>query len=257
MAHIISFANQKGGVGKTSLTLHTSGALAESGKKVLIIDMDQQGNLSSVFLDNIYTLSSTISNVLVENGIDIEDVIKKTNFINIDIVPANLTLSDLDARLAGDDDAQFYLLEELRSLESEYDYILIDCPPSLGKATRMSFVASDFIIIPNECQEWAINGSVQITAYIKKIKKRANPKLNFLGFVINKINERRSLEASFKEILREKYQSKVFKTEFRNNVQFAEAVTAKKPITEYLPKSKQAEAYRNFAKEIIKNVQKG
>jgi chromosome partitioning protein len=256
MAHKITFANQKGGVGKTSITLHTSGALAELGKRVLAIDMDQQGNLSSVFIDNIYQLPLTVADLLDADGSDIEEVIQKTSFENINILPANLTLSDLDARLAGDDDSQYYLLEHLEEIESQYDYILIDCPPSLGRATRISLVASNSVIIPIECQEWAVKGSAQLTSYIDKVQKRANPELELLGFVINRFDARRSLEQSYKEVLIETFANKIFKAEFHNNVQYAEASTARQPITSYLPASKQAESFREFVKEIIAYVEK-
>lgn len=121
---IIAVANQKGGVGKTSLCLHTAGALVELGKKVLLIDMDQQGTLSSVFLDNIHQLSHTVADLLVDDpSVTAQDVIKTTHIPDIDVLPANLNLGDLDARLAGDDDAQFYLLEALQDLQKRYDYI--------------------------------------------------------------------------------------------------------------------------------------
>jgi chromosome partitioning protein len=256
MAKKISFANQKGGVGKTSITLHTSGALAELGKKVLAIDLDQQGNLSSVFIDNIYTLPLTVADILLEDGVPIKDVIQKTPLENIDILPANLALSDLDARLAGDDDAQYYLLEELEDIEKQYDYILMDCPPSLGRATRISLVAADYVIIPIECQEWAVKGSSQLLSYIDKVQKRANPKLDIMGFVINKFDSRRSIEVSYKEVLRENYGDRILKTEFKNNVQYTEATTARLPITKYLPNSAQANAFRELAQEIIAYVEK-
>lgn len=256
MAQKISFSNQKGGVGKTSITLHTSGALAELGKKVLAIDLDQQGNLSSVFIDNIYTLPLTVADILLEDGVPIKDVIQKTPLENIDILPANLALSDLDARLAGDDDAQYYLLEELEDIEKQYDYILMDCPPSLGRATRISLVAADYVIIPIECQEWAVKGSSQLTSYIDKVQKRANPKLDIMGFVINKFDSRRSIEVSYKEVLRENYGDKIFQTEFKNNVQYTEATTARLPITKYLPNSDQAKAFRGLAQEIIAYAEK-
>jgi chromosome partitioning protein len=253
----IAFSNQKGGVGKTSITMHTAGALAEFGKKTLIIDMDQQGNLSSVFLDKIYDLPLTVADLLVEDSEKASLIVKKTGFSNIDILPSNLALSDLDSRLAGDYDAQYYLAEGIEDIQNSYDYILIDCPPSLGIATRMSLLASQYVIIPIECQEWAVKGSRQIVTYIENVRKRANSKLTLMGFVLNKFDPRRSIETSYKEVLRENYGDKIFKTEFRNNVQYTEASTARQPITSYLPTSVQAKAYGEFAKEIMSYVEKG
>lgn len=252
MLRRIAIVNQKGGVGKTSVCLHTAGALAELGKAVLVVDMDQQGNLSSVFVDNIYRLAHTVVDLLVDDPVvKTREVIKATQIKNIDVLPSNTALSDLDARLAGDDDAQFYLLEALQETQEHYDYILIDCPPNLGRATRMAIVAADAVLIPIECQDWAFIGSNQMMALIERVKRRANPKLKLLGFVINKYTSRRTLEQEYNRALREQYGDRIFQTEFRNNVQYAEASTERLPITHYQPRSKQAEAYRRFAQELI------
>ena len=249
---IIAVANQKGGVGKTSVCLHTAGVLAEQGTKTLVVDMDQQGNLSSVFVDNIYKLNHTVADLLQEDpAAEVQDVIKSTQIKNIDILPANLALSDLDARLAGDDDAQFYLLDALQETQDLYDHLLIDCPPNLGRATRMALVAAQGVLIPIECQDWAFIGSNQIIALIQRIEKRANPKLKLLGFVINKYTSRRTLEQDYNRALRKQYENKILKTEFRNNVQYAEASAERLPITYYQPKSEQAEAYRQMVQELL------
>lgn len=255
MTYRIAIANQKGGVGKTTISIGMAGVLSELGHKVLLVDMDQQGNLSSSFLDNIHSLSHTVAELLVEDDIDIKEVIQKTHIPNIDILPANLSLSDLDVKLAGDDDAQYYLLEALEELDNHYDYVIIDCPPSLGRATRLSLVAAQGLLVPIECQEWAVKGSSQLESYVDKVKQRANPNLEILGFVINKYDSRRSIETTYNQVLREKYPDKIFKTEFHNNVQYTEAATAKKPINYYLPGSKQAEAFREFIKELLAYVQ--
>ncbi len=256
MTYRLAITNQKGGVGKTTISIGMAGVLSEMGHRVLLVDMDQQGNLSSSFLDNIHALEHTVAELLIEDDIDIRKVIRQTRIPNIDILPANLSLSDLDVKLAGDDDAQYYLLEALEEVDSHYDYIIIDCPPSLGRATRLALIAANGLLVPIECQEWAVKGSSQLESYVEKVKQRANPNLEILGFVINKLDPRRSIEATYNKVLREKYPDKIFKTEFHNNVQYTEAATAKKPINYYLPSSKQAEAFREFIKEILDYVQK-
>lgn len=253
--HTIAFANQKGGVGKTSICLHTAGALAQADNRVLVVDMDQQGNLSSTFVNNIHTLDHTVADLLLDkNGVSVDEVIQKTAFANIDVLPANLTLSDLDARLAGDDDAQYYLAEALSPLTNHYDWVLIDCPPSLGRATRMALVAADGVVVPIECQDWAFKGSQQILSFVDRVKARVNTNLRFLGFVINKFSPARRLEQDFYAALKEQYVDQVFTTEFHNVVVFAEAAAARRPITHYRPKSEHAETFRKFALELISYV---
>ena len=249
MPNTIAIANQKGGVGKTTLSLHLAGALAELGERVLLIDLDPQGNLSSAFIEDIYELPVTVTDFLL-GEVEIADVVKSTEVPGVDLIPANLKLSDIDTQLAGDDDAQYLLAEELPEIRSQYDRILIDCPPNLGKATRLALVGAEGLLIPIECQRWAVKGSTQLLAYVEKVKRRANPDLVVLGFVINKYTPRRKVETSYREILRKHYEKKVFKTEFRNHVQYTEAATYGKPITVYLPNSEEAEAYRRFAQEI-------
>ena len=255
MAYRIAIANQKGGVGKTTISMGLAGVLAELGKKVLLIDMDQQGNLSSAFLDNIRELQKTIFDLLIDEA-EIGQVLYKTQIEQIHILPANTALSELDTRLAGDDDAQYYLMEALEEIDPCYDYIIIDCPPNLGRATRMALVAANGIIVPIECQEWAVRGSSQLDSYVEKVKKRANPDLEILGYLINRYDPRRSLEATYNQALKHKYGARIFKTEFHNNVQYTEAATARLPISHYLPHSKQAELFRTFINELMPYVDK-
>lgn len=252
---IIAFANQKGGVGKTSICLHTAGALAQAENRVLVVDMDQQGNLSSTFVNNIHELQYTVADVLLnKDTVSPDDAVQQTIIEHIDVLPANLALSDLDARLAGDDDAQYYLAEALSKLKDRYDWVLIDCPPSLGRATRMALVAADGVVVPIECQDWAFKGSQQILNFVERVKARVNTNLRFLGFVINKFSPARRLEQDFYAALKEQYTDRVFKTEFHNVVVFAEAAAARRPITHYRPKSEHAETFRKFALELIAYV---
>jgi len=251
MPTIIAMANQKGGVGKTLITFNLSGALAEKKKRILLIDLDQQGNLSSVFLDNIYNLKTTLVDILLDDDLAISEVIQKTSFENIDIIPSNIELSKIDLQLAAEPDAQYFLADKLKEIKDSYDYIIIDCPPSLGLATRIGLVAADQVIIPLECQEWAIKGTAYLRSAITKIRKRANPKLKIMGYLINKFAGRRKLEEVYRSSILESFQDKVFKVGLKNSVKYAETATFKKPITIYLPSSEQAEEYRKLAKEII------
>jgi len=251
MSIVIAIANQKGGVGKTNVTFNISGALAEKNKKILLIDLDQQGNLSSTFLDNIYNLKTTVADILLDNDISVSEVIQKTSFQNIDIIPSNIDLSKIDFQLAGEPDAQYFLADKLKEIRDNYDYVIIDCPPSLGLATRIGLVAAEEVIIPMECQEWAVKGTVYLRAAITKIKRRANPKLKIMGYLINKFVGRRKLEEVWRDTILESFKDKVFEVYLKNSVKYAETATLKKPITTYLPSSKQAEAYRKLAKEIL------
>ena len=254
MSTVIAITNQKGGVGKTNITFNLSGALAEKNKRILLIDLDQQGNLSSAFLDNIYTLNTTIADIFLDNGTPISEVIQKTSFQNIDIIPSNIDLSKIDLQLAGEPDAQYFLADKLKEVKDNYDYIIIDCPPSLSLATRIGLVATDEVIIPLECQEWAVKGTAYLRSAITKIRKRANPKLKIMGYLINRFDGRRKLEEVYRETILESFKDKVFKVEFKNSVKYAEAATIKKPITSYLPSSEQAQAYRKLAQEILNHV---
>ncbi len=254
MPTIIAMANQKGGVGKTNITFNLSGALAEKNKRILLIDLDQQGNLSSVFLDNIYNLKTTLADILLDDDLAISEVIQKTSFPNIDIIPSNIDLSKIDLQLAVEPDAQYFLADKLKEIKDNYDYIIIDCPPSLGLATRIGLVTADQVIIPLECQEWAIKGTAYLRVAITKIRKRANPKLKIMGYLINKFVGRRKLEEVYRSSILESFQDKVFHVRLKNSVKYAETATFKKPITIYLPSSEQAEEYRKLATEIINHV---
>ena len=255
MAHVIAIANQKGGVGKSKISSCTAGSLAEVGRKVLLVDMDQQGNLTATFLDEIHKINPTVNDLLVdEPGLKTIEVIKPTHIEGISVLPANLSLAHLDSRTAGDQDAQDYLADALESVRHNYDFIIIDCPPSLGVATRMALVAASGVIIPVECQDYAVSGTQQIIHFIKKIKKKANPNLTVIGFVINKFTSTRAIERKYNELLRAEYQNTVFKTEFMDHVEYTHVPMRQLPITHLLPKSRQANAYRSFTQELFERL---
>ncbi len=252
MAKTILVANQKGGVGKTSICFHLSGAMAEMKKNILLIDLDQQGNLSSCFMKNIYSIKTTISDLLLDDDIDVNDVIYDTSYEKIKIVPANLDFSRIDIQLAGEPDGQYLLLDKINEVKNDFDFIIIDAPPSLGLATRNGLVCADAVIIPIECQEWAARGSSHLKAAMEKIKIRANPSLCVMGYLVSKFDGRRKLETIYLEKLKEAFGNMVFKSVIKNSIRYPEAANVRKPITHYMPKSAHADAFRKLAREVKK-----
>jgi chromosome partitioning protein len=205
-----------------------------------------------VFVNDAQQLPHTVGDLLVSDPVvDVRDVIQKTSIPYVYLMPSNLSLRDLDARLADDDNAPFYLAEAFQVMRNEYEYIFVDCPPNLGRATRMALTAADQVLIPIECQAWAFAGCQQIMGAIAQTQKRANPALEIMGLVINKYTASRSLEQGYNEALRKQYGEKVFRTEFHDNVQYTAASSNRLPITHYLPRSPQAQAYREFIKEFL------
>ena len=247
---IISVAAQKGGVGKTSLTLHLSGVFAENGGRVLLCDVDPQHSLSNTFLSNIFGLDKTLKDLLTDPNILASEVLQKTRFENIDIIPSNLKLGTIESELYSDPDSQYLLADKLEEMKKDYGLILLDCPPSLGIFTRLALVASDSVLIPLECSSYAVMSTTDLLDLINKIRKRANPQLKILGFVINRLDARRRVEQDYRDMIRQQFGGKVFKTELKDSAKYAEAVTLKIPISFYQPKSEQAEAYRELLKEI-------
>ena len=246
----IGICNQKGGVGKTTICLCLSGAFAEMGKKVLLIDMDQQGSLSSSFLPNLQETPLGIADVIFDET-PIEKAIQKTNFDKIDIVPANPGLAGIESELQSDRDAHYHLVDKLKDLDKRYDVILMDSPPSLGIATWSVLTASDGVIIPLEAQDYSVKGTGAMHRVIQQVRKRANPKLKILGYIINRYDGRRRIEQDFKMMIENHLEGKVFKQVLKDSVRYVESVTLGKPITQLCPKSDQAKALRFIAKEVL------
>ena|ERR1035437_3887250 len=254
----IAFANQKGGVGKTTLTIQIAGAAAADRKsKILLVDTDPQGNMSKFFLDKEYQTAPLTINDLVVNDTPAQDIVRKTKWKQIDIIPCNLAFGDVDIKLAMADDAQFRLKEALTDIESKYDYVILDCAPNLLRATRMALTYASFFIVPVEPGEWAASGANQLTATVEAIKKRSNPGLVFLGIVINKLLSRRRYESDMIKAIRNLYGEMVFKSIIRNVPIFAEANSTHKLIAN---KSHSQEepvmAIKSLFKEITERVEK-
>ena len=247
----IGICNNKGGVGKTTICFCLAGALAEKGLRVLLVDMDQQGSLSSSFLSDIHNLRFVVTDSIRDDQKSIKEIIRKTNFENIDIVPANLSLGKLESELISERDSHYYLADKLEEIQNDYDVIMLDSPPNLGLATWSVLTASEGVIIPLEAQDYSVKGTGYVHGLIQRVKKRANPQLNIIGYIINRYDGRRRIEQDFRAMIENHLGEKVFRQVLKDSVMYVEAVTLGKPITYFSPKSEHAEAFRQIGKEVL------
>jgi len=255
MSLLITIASQKGGVGKTTAAINIAGVLSEQGRRVLLIDLDPQCNLSSTLLDNFQEGRKSVFDLIVDDNVNTEEVILKSKFPLLDIIPSSSLMSGIDKRLSDEWDAQFLLRDKLECIKDNFDFIIMDCPPSLGLATVSGLISSDYAVIPLNMDEYSIMGSNKIHQIVEKIRKRVNPELEILGYLINRLDTRRNLEKAYFEFLNDNY-DKVFKTFIKVSVKYPESVLAKKPINYFLPNSEQAEIFRKLVSEIIERCQK-
>lgn len=255
MCITISIANQKGGVGKTTITLNIGSALSEEGNKVLLLDLDAQCNLSNTLVENFQKNEKSVFDLMVNDDVNAEEVIFKTKFPLLSIIPSSSLMSGIDKRLSDEWDAQFLLKDKLEPIKNNFDFIIIDCPPSLGLATTSGLICSDYIIIPLNMDEYSFMGNSKIYQLVQKVKRRMNPELEILANLVNKLSTRRNLEKAYFEFLNNEY-DKVFKTFIKVSVKYPESILAKKPINYFLPNSEQAETFRKLVSEIIEKCQK-
>jgi len=250
-ARIIAMCNQKGGVGKTTSTINLGAALAECGRKVLLVDFDPQGALSVGLGVPTYELEVTIYNLLVERGHDVRDVVQHTSMENLDIIPANIDLSAAEVQLVGEVAREMVLARVLRPIEDDYDVILIDCQPSLGLLTVNALTASHGVIIPLECEFFAMRGVALLVETIEKICDRLNPRLQVDG-ILATMYDSRTLHS--REVVRsvvDHFGDQVFHTVISRTVKFPDSSLAAEPITTYASTHSAAEAYRQMARELI------
>ncbi len=252
MGKIITIANQKGGVGKTTTAVNLSVSIAQTDKKVLIVDMDAQGNACTGFGIEKKDNDKSIYEVLIE-GENIKDVIQKTQYKNVDIVPVNVHLSGAQVKLLKMENRESKLRQAIHSVKDDYDFIFIDCPPSLDMLTVNGLVAADSILIPLQCEFYALEGIAQLIKTIKLIKKGPNKELEIEGVILTMYDNRTNLSNQVMEEAVAYFKDKVYKTIIPRNVKLAEAPSYGKPITIYDPVSVGAKSYKKLATEIIGN----
>ena len=252
MTRIISVANQKGGVGKTTTTVNLGACLANLGKKVLLIDIDAQGNATSGVGIRKPDVTRDIYDVLV-NELPIDEATLITEHENLSIVPATLQLAGAEIELTSMMARESRLKGSLAEVSSQYDYILIDCPPSLGHLTINSFTASDSILIPVQCEYYALEGLSQLLNTIRLVQKHFNPELKIEGVLLTMYDARTNLGAEVVEEVRKYFREKVYDTIIPRNVRLSEAPSHGLPIIDYDIRSKGAEVYQALAKEVLEN----
>ena len=250
-AIVIAMCNQKGGVGKTTTTINLGAALAETGRKVLLVDFDPQGSASVGLGVNPHTLERTIYNLLLSRTLDPSDIIVPTGVENMDILPANIDLSAAELQLVSEVAREQTLKRVLDRQRSAYDMILIDCAPSLGLLTVNALTAADKVLTPLECEFFALRGIALLTDTVNKVKDRLNPELEMVG-ILGTMFDARTLHS--REVLAravEAFGETVFHTVIRRTIKFPETTVAGEPITTYAPNSSGADQYRTLVREVL------
>ncbi|HAA6955959.1 TPA_asm: ParA family protein [Listeria monocytogenes] len=250
MSKVIALANQKGGVGKTTSSVNLSSSLAFLGKKVLLVDIDPQGNASSGVGVNKGEIEHCIYDVLVDD-VAIQDVLQKTDLDNLNVIPATIQLAGAEVELVPAISREIRLKKAIDSIRDDYDYVIIDCPPSLGLLTLNALTATDSVLIPVQCEYYALEGLSQLLNTIRIVQKHLNEDLQIEGVLLTMLDARTNLGIQVIEEVKKYFQNKVFNTIIPRNVRLSEAPSHGKPILLYDAKSKGAEVYLELAKEVV------
>ncbi len=252
MGKVISIANQKGGVGKTTTSVNLGACLAYIGKKVLLVDIDPQGNATSGVGIEKADVEQCIYDVLIDD-VEVADVIKPTKVENLDVIPATIQLAGAEIELVPTISREVRLKRALEEVSDQYDYIIIDCPPSLGLLTLNSLTASDAVLIPVQCEYYALEGLSQLLNTVRLVQKHLNQQLKIEGVLLTMLDARTNLGIQVIDEVKKYFQDKVYKTIIPRTVRLSEAPSHGEPIIIYDPKSRGAEVYIDLAKEVVAN----
>lgn len=250
MGRVIAIANQKGGVGKTTTSINLSASLAAKGKKVLVIDTDPQGNTTSGFGVEKNELENTIYELIL-GECSIKESILNDVIDGVSIIPSNVNLAAAEIELIGVDKKEYILKNEVDWIKDKYDYIIIDCPPSLNLLTINSMTTADSVLVPIQCEYYALEGLSQLIHTVNLVKERLNPDLDMEGVVFTMYDSRTNLSMQVVENVKSHLNQTVYETLIPRNIRLAEAPSYGMPINMYDPKSAGAEAYMNLAEEVI------
>ena len=250
MGRIIAIANQKGGVGKTTTAINLSACLAEAGQHVLVIDIDPQGNTTSGFGVMKDSIDNTVYEVILQEE-NIKDSIIKNVIENLDILPSNVNLAGAEIDLIDVENREYILKNSIAEVRDQYDFIILDCPPSLSMLTVNAMTASDTVLVPIQCEYYALEGLTQLIHTINLVKKKLNPSLELEGVVFTMYDSRTNLSLQVVENVKDNLKQKIYKTIIPRNIRLAEAPSHGLPINLYDPKSTGAESYKLLAEEVM------
>ena len=254
-AVVISMCNQKGGVGKTTSSINLGAALAETGRRVLLVDLDPQGALSAGLGIQSYELDTTIYNLLVDTSVSVDEVIVHTHTENLDVIPANIDLSAAEIQLVSEVGREHALYRAIYPVMDRYDYILVDCQPSLGLLTVNALACSDGVIIPMECEFFSMRGLALLTDTMDKVRARLNPRLSLTGILVTLYDGRTLHARDVMSRLMEAFGDTVFETVITRTVRFPETSVAGEPIITWASSSPGAQQYRQLAAEVIERIE--